>query len=1102
MKQRLGNFELLEQIDPGGYTIVWRAVEHMGHGITRPAAVKILQNWNAADPEKLQELRNEVGVLAELGTCPNIVTIYAFDVDPDLGPWIAMELGGRNLRHYIGEEPSPVDTVRQLMRDSLRALHAVHSAKPQILHRDLKPNNILATEFGSWKLADFGLAKRGEGDSTLNVLTVQYTAPELLDGTLGPECPATDLYSLGLVIYEFALGRRLYRAQFPSVFDPFADADAKGGDDRPKWMYWHTSRQMTLKPLVDLLPDFPKDISDLVAAMTAKPVDERIQTAAEALSRLGEASGSPRRAAAAAPLEETVVKKKRSFPIAWVALPLLALAVLAIGGWVVVEILSRPSIELASEGKFKSNAPTVNVTGRINRFPKGGTAIIATGDGGRHPVVVDSTGKFTSEVRVDKVGRVTGDLRVTVGNVRVLTRLIELERQPPASVRMSLIPEPNAEAATITITPSGAPDPIVVKTGADGKADVEVPYGRFDIKIEHPRFEPFERAAETGADPERTSRPRLRPLSEQALAQKRQQLLSDLNNLAERAAAGDPEAVAQLEAVQQQLAALDGGSDTEQSRRTRSLVADVVDTARRAAAGDERAAERLRTLRGEIEDTARGVQAAQGSEKRQRLMNELRELSDRAAAGDPAALARLKQVTAELRELDAEEGVDPAEAAQRSRMLAEMTSLAERAARGDQQAAAALRSTRQQFEQLGAPAAVGGPSARRQQLTAELEEAVRAAARGDPQAAARVRELTQKLQDLDRDERVPARVARERAQKLAEMADLATRAASGDINAARRLQPMMDQFKGESQQAGAEPRPRCKEVEDRRAALVRELGELTARGLTNDPAAVERMKKIRSELQAIELAEGAPTTEVARRRTELLGQLAALTELAASGDPEAAAQIKAIQKELAVLTAIESSDGSAENFAAVVSQMIGGAPSLDLLDRATLLKLSEEQFRAFIEVVVPRGALDVETVPNLKRLRVRGSVLHDSELVLLMARLDPAMPRLMLEVRTDAWALVRRLTDRLLDEGYAGVRVHPFIFPVEKLLLVQFRRQAGRDAEDAVRTIAEEYLVDKTLLIVQGFDSEPPRSPKAPSSEPGQAQTSASAAEIKPPSGR
>ncbi|MHC4350777.1 MAG: serine/threonine protein kinase, partial [Planctomycetota bacterium] len=325
MKKQLGNFHLLEQIDPGGYTIVYRAEEDMGQGFTRPAAIKILRGMDLDDEARVAVLRRETEMLVELSTCPNIVTIYGIGIDDEEGPWIAMELLGRSLKHFIGDDPAEPDQVRVLLRDALRALSIVHGVDPPILHRDLKPNNMLSTDFGNWVIADFGLARRWEADDTLHLATVQYAAPELLDTTLGSESAKMDLYSLGMVAYEFALGRGLYRKQFPSVYDPYA-SKADAGDERPKWMYWHTSMQMAVPPIAELIPDYPQDLSELVADMTIKPLSERLGSAGEALNRLGRVEGTVVLPAAEQAIEDELVPQRWRVP----ALAALAVIVLVI----------------------------------------------------------------------------------------------------------------------------------------------------------------------------------------------------------------------------------------------------------------------------------------------------------------------------------------------------------------------------------------------------------------------------------------------------------------------------------------------------------------------------------------------------------------------------------------------------------------------------------------------------------------------------------------------------------------------------------------------------------------------------------------------------
>jgi hypothetical protein len=499
MKKQLGNFRLLEQIEPGGYTTVYRAEEEMGQGFTRPAAVKILHAMDMDDERKIAVLRREVEVLVELSTCPNIVTIYGLGIDEEVGPWIAMALAGQSLKHFIGEEPAEPDQVRVLLRDALRSLLVVHGAEPPILHRDLKPNNMLSTDFGNWVIADFGLAPRWEADETVQLATVQYAAPELLDTTQGPESPRMDLYSLGMVAYEFALGRERYRKQFPSVYDPYADKRAAEGDLRPKWMYWHTSMQMTVPPIAEVIEDYPKDLSDLIAEMIVKPPQERSESASQALARLGEVDGGIALAAEAPQVAEEIVLPQR-----WRTPALAAVAVVAVLLCVVTFVWVRsnaaPTVHL--DDSYVEAAPIL-VTGMIDRFPRAGNAEIELDDGSLHEVDVDD-GAFTSAV-------VPREVRVYRGKLKIFDRTgttvastpLTVERIPPETVQVVLATYPVVPSAEVVITSNNRPgEPIRRQTDQDGLTTADVPYGDFVLEVNHPRYRPKSGPIHTGIEPQ------------------------------------------------------------------------------------------------------------------------------------------------------------------------------------------------------------------------------------------------------------------------------------------------------------------------------------------------------------------------------------------------------------------------------------------------------------------------------------------------------------------------------------------------------------------------------------------------------------------------
>lgn len=1070
MKDKLGSFDIVEQIDPGGYTIVYRAKQQMGHGVSRPAAIKILQGWKADDPEQIAALRREVSVLADLSACPNIVTIYGFDIDPEVGPWIAMELGGRSARHSILDEPQDPAVVRQMLRDILRALTALHGAKPPVLHRDLKPNNILSTDIGTWKLADFGLAKRSDTESTLNVLSVQYAAPELLDASLGKEGPWTDLYSLALVAYEMAAGRKLYKAQFPSVYDPFAGPDATRVDERPKWMYWHTTPHLSLKPLAEIIPGFPKDISDLVASMLVKPPTERLQSAQEALARLRETNEQPpTKAAAVAAREEAQAKSSSSlFTILFGTVGIAAVALVAL--WLWGEIGSRPVLQLAQkDARYKTETAVAQVSGRIRNMPNRAAAAVITSDGTRIPIAPDMQGKFTTDVRLTKLGETGARIRLTEGTDRLIDQPITLERLAPKQVRIVVATNPPTPEVDVQfIQGSADAKPIIARTNEKGVAEAAVSYGKFEMRFAHPRYRFPARIYETGIDPSKSLTANLQQLSDTALAETRRNLLLAADRASGEALAGGAEWQPAIEAVLREMTLLEAGSADEEARRRVSLITEMIDVAKRAQGGDDRAKSRLESLRTEVQESARAIMADRGSERRQALMRDVADAVDRALKGETTAVDLIAQIRTEIGELDAQEGAGVGEAAQRSRVLNEMFDLAGRAARGESMAGVALRESLRQLQAMAVPVVAGGATNRRRTYMDELSAGVRKAAGGETQAVDALRRVRERIVELDKGERVAAPLASRRARLLGDLINLADRASKGDVQSASRLRQVEQELVSlDAKGAGAAVVSRDVASLDRRAALIREIGDLAPK-VAREPRSAERIRQVRTELQAIEVAESSAEYENAasRRRIDLLTELAEVTELVAGDNPKAEERLQLIQRELAILVAVEQASGDPDKFTEAASAMMGSAPSLDLIDRGTLLQLPDDQFKAFVETVVPTGALRVDIVQNLRRLRISGVLMTDAELGLLTSRLEPAAPRLMLEVRVDPWVLCRTLTQQMEEAGFTSVRVHPFLKPEDAALYVQFAADRP-EVEDRARPLAASYLIDQNRLVIQ-----------------------------------
>lgn len=209
----LGNrYRLIEKIGEGGMALVYRAEDAL---LRRPVAVKILRSQYANDLEFVERFRREAQAAASLSH-PNVVNIY--DVGQDNGiDYIVMEfIAGDNLKDLIRRE-APF-TVRRALSYAAQICEALnHAHQHNIVHRDIKPHNILVTGDGRVKVTDFGIARAvsSSGLTQTGVVlgSVQYFSPEQAKG--GVVGTQSDLYSLGCVLYEMLSGKVPFSAESP-----------------------------------------------------------------------------------------------------------------------------------------------------------------------------------------------------------------------------------------------------------------------------------------------------------------------------------------------------------------------------------------------------------------------------------------------------------------------------------------------------------------------------------------------------------------------------------------------------------------------------------------------------------------------------------------------------------------------------------------------------------------------------------------------------------------------------------------------------------------------------------------------------------------------
>jgi serine/threonine protein kinase len=203
-------FEILAFVDSGGQGDVYRARQA---GLDRVVAVKVLRPECCRDPRFRSRFRREGRAVARLDH-PNVVRVFAWD-EHDGRPYLAMEfLEGGSLRARLARGPLPPQEAAQLLLTLARAVAAAHRAG--VVHRDLKPGNVLFKGDGTPVITDFGLAKRLGEDTALTVTgtvmgTASYMAPEQAAGKTDVAA-AADVYGLGAILYEALAGRPPFRA--------------------------------------------------------------------------------------------------------------------------------------------------------------------------------------------------------------------------------------------------------------------------------------------------------------------------------------------------------------------------------------------------------------------------------------------------------------------------------------------------------------------------------------------------------------------------------------------------------------------------------------------------------------------------------------------------------------------------------------------------------------------------------------------------------------------------------------------------------------------------------------------------------------------------
>jgi serine/threonine-protein kinase len=273
----LGKYEIIDRLGRGGMAEVYRGYQA---SLERYVAIKLLHPFLADDPEFKDRFEREARNVARLRH-PNIVQVYDFEYDTNNESYyMVMELiDGQTLKDYLGDLHSKGErlSMREIIRITRGAISALAYAHARgMIHRDVKPANLMLDSDGRIVLTDFGIAKIVTGiqftASGGLIGTPAYMAPEQGLGEQGDE--RSDLYSFGVILFQMCTGELPYDAEAPLAV-----------------ILKHLNQP--IPSIYNLNPDVPEAMAAVVYKAMAKDPDERYQTADELLNALDEIELDP-----------------------------------------------------------------------------------------------------------------------------------------------------------------------------------------------------------------------------------------------------------------------------------------------------------------------------------------------------------------------------------------------------------------------------------------------------------------------------------------------------------------------------------------------------------------------------------------------------------------------------------------------------------------------------------------------------------------------------------------------------------------------------------------------------------------------------------------